>query len=993
MATGKFMPNSPTIMNAGRRLGMLSACFVLPVEDDLKSIFESIEATALVQRAGGGTGFNFSKLRPNGSIVGSSGGTTAGPLSFIDVFSQATSAIQQGAFRRGANMGILDCDHPDIIDFIKAKSDLKRWQNYNVSVAITDKFMAKVKDHRNFQHRVQHEKWGKGALWVNDQGHVKAVLDGQYEGEGYDVWTYKDTWNLICLRAWETGEPGLFFVDRANKNNPVPHLGKITATNPCVVGDTPILTINGPVTIKELSEQCKICDKCDGEGELYTSHSFRCLNCKGKGYIGKRPLIYAWDPESKLPVLRECTPLGITKRNAKLLEITFDSGLSIKCTFNHNFRTFRGDKIEAQDLKIGQSIRAFSVSKHRDGHLRAHGYVANRTMHQWVHRMVWEFYNGEIPEGHIVHHKDKNPSNNSIENLELLSAYEHQSEHYSDREANGFGRHGWKTDPKEVAKKVSQAAKNHKVVSIKTAKSEDVYNLNTDDVHTYIIADPNYRGESDSGIYSGIVSCNCGEQNLHDNDSCNLGSINLSKFINKTSSSHVAFNNLELEETVAVATRFLDNVITVNNYPLPQIEEQSKLTRRIGLGVMGWADMLFALGIPYGSPESLSLAKNIMACISNKAERVSRDLGKEKGSYTANKSSGPMRNSYRTTVAPTGTISIIADCSGGIEPIFALAFKREVMPDSDGKFVIMTEFNPYFKEALEKLSEIDAKASKDLEELAEKTGSIASYSSLDLNIYASEEVERMKQVFVTSHDIPWASHIDMQGAWQKYVDSCISKTINLSRDSNPDSISDTYTYAYDQGCNGITVYRDGSRENKEGMKQPMKVAHSEQPKVKEKPKKSPETQDVLPAHRLRVSTPFGNLHVMITVDPETDEELEIFAQLGKSGEAVAADLEGMCRMASLYLREGGSIHSVYDQWSDIGSRHMLPTADGKISSLPDALAKGLKKYLSSKLALQENSSKVNETEIYRMECPSCGKKGLQLQEGCKVCVNCGYSAC
>jgi ribonucleoside-diphosphate reductase alpha chain len=717
MATGKFMPNSPTIMNAGRRLGMLSACFVLPVEDDLKGIFESIEATALVQRAGGGTGFNFSKLRPNGSIVGSSGGTTAGPLSFINVFSQATSAIQQGAFRRGANMGILDCDHPDIIDFIKAKSDLKRWQNYNVSVAITDRFMAKVKDDRNFQHRVRHKKWGKGALWVNDQGHVKAVLDGQYEGEGYDVWTYKDTWNLICLRAWETGEPGLFFVDRANKNNPVPHLGKITATNPC------------------------------------------------------------------------------------------------------------------------------------------------------------------------------------------------------------------------------------------------------------------------------------GEQNLHDNDSCNLGSINLSKFINKTSSSHVAFNNLELEETVAVATRFLDNVITVNNYPLPQIEEQSKLTRRIGLGVMGWADMLFALGIPYGSPESLSLAKNIMACISNKAERVSRDLGKEKGSYTANKSSGPMRNSYRTTVAPTGTISIIADCSGGIEPIFALAFKREVMPDSDGKFVIMTEFNPYFKEALEKLSEIDAKASKDLEELAEKTGSIASYSSLDLNIYASEEVERMKQVFVTSHDIPWASHIDMQGAWQKYVDSCISKTINLSRDSNPDSISDTYTYAYDQGCNGITVYRDGSRENKEGMKQPMKVAHSEQPKVKEKPKKSPETQDVLPAHRLRVSTPFGNLHVMITVDPETDEELEIFAQLGKSGEAVAADLEGMCRMASLYLREGGSIHSVYDQWSDIGSRHMLPTADGKISSLPDALAKGLKKYLSSKLALQENSSKVNETEIYRMECPSCGKKGLQLQEGCKVCVNCGYSAC
>lgn len=1020
MSQNIFLPNSPTLMNAGRRLGMLSACFVLPVNDDLDDIFDSVKATALVQRAGGGTGFNFSKLRPSGSIVKSSGGTTAGPLSFIDVFSQATNTIQQGAFRRGANMGILNVDHPDIISFIKAKSDLKRWQNYNISVAVTSAFMDAVGSTPMQHHAVQHPEWGTGHLYKNDAtGEVVAFTSNKSNPTGFSKWTVGDTWKLICTRAWETGEPGLFFIEQANKNNPVAHLGKIEATNPCITGDTKILTINGPISIKDLVDgNCTSCNGTGYHGEDRRGNNIDCSNCNATGRKDKKHVqLFAWDPESKLPVIRNGYCPRLTGYNSEIIEIEFDSGLKVRCTKNHNFRTFRGDKIEAQALTVGQSVRAFSVSKHRDGHLRAHGWVANKTAHQWVHRMVWETANGEIPEGYVIHHIDNNPSNNELENLELLSAYDHQSEHYKDRKANGFGREGWKTPEVEVNKKISNtlSTKNHKVIAIKDAGHENVYNITVGDVHTYIIVDPEYKGEGENGVWSGIVSCNCGEQPLHAYDSCNLGSINLAKFFKPTkncTSGINAFDSDSFKSIVSYAVRFLDNVIDANNYPLLEIEEMSKKTRRIGLGVMGFADLLFKMKIPYNSNEAYKLAREIGLQLSNYAYEASHLLALEKGCFKAWEKSSyqntSMRNAFRTTVAPTGTISIIADCSSGIEPLFALSFKRTVMPDDKGNFKEMWETN---KEFLEAIGLLDVPSTRDrLLNHVKAHGTIANYTPCagDRGV----EVHNIQDIFLTSHDIDPISHVKMQEAWQKYIDTAISKTINLPHDADVKVVMDSYWEAYLGNLKGITVYRDGCRNNVAGMKQPMSVEKQEPKDGDQKSSEKVNSVAMEPlssnnvrsintlrnnnkyrlARRTQVRSQFGNIHVFITYG-DSGKPTEIFAQLGKAGDLISADTEAICRLASKLLSSGTTIEEVLTQLEGIGSVNAYLGPSGRISSLPEAIAMGIRQIIGDEE--EENSTITNSdktTTLMRVKCPECSGV-LSFQEGCQKCASCGYSAC
>lgn len=1020
MSQNIFLPNSPTLMNAGRRLGMLSACFVLPVNDDLDDIFDSVKATALVQRAGGGTGFNFSNLRPSGSIVKSSGGTTAGPLSFIDVFSQATNTIQQGAFRRGANMGILNVDHPDIISFIKAKSDLKRWQNYNISVAVTSAFMDAVGSTPMQHHAVQHPEWGTGHLYKNDAtGEVVAFTSNKSNPTGFSKWTVGDTWKLICTRAWETGEPGLFFIEQANKNNPVAHLGKIEATNPCITGDTKILTINGPISIKDLVDgNCTSCNGTGYHGEDRRGNNIDCSNCNATGRKDKKHVqLFAWDPESKLPVIRNGYCPRLTGYNSEIIEIEFDSGLKVRCTKNHNFRTFRGDKIEAQALTVGQSVRAFSVSKHRDGHLRAHGWVANKTAHQWVHRMVWETANGEIPEGYVIHHIDNNPSNNELENLELLSAYDHQSEHYKDRKANGFGREGWKTPEVEVNKKISNtlSTKNHKVIAIKDAGHENVYNITVGDVHTYIIVDPEYKGEGENGVWSGIVSCNCGEQPLHAYDSCNLGSINLAKFFKPTkncTSGINAFDSDSFKSIVSYAVRFLDNVIDANNYPLLEIEEMSKKTRRIGLGVMGFADLLFKMKIPYNSNEAYKLAREIGLQLSNYAYEASHLLALEKGCFKAWEKSSyqntSMRNAFRTTVAPTGTISIIADCSSGIEPLFALSFKRTVMPDDKGNFKEMWETN---KEFLEAIGLLDVPSTRDrLLNHVKAHGTIANYTPCagDRGV----EVHNIQDIFLTSHDIDPISHVKMQEAWQKYIDTAISKTINLPHDADVKVVMDSYWEAYLGNLKGITVYRDGCRNNVAGMKQPMSVEKQEPKDGDQKSSEKVNSVAMEPlssnnvrsintlrnnnkyrlARRTQVRSQFGNIHVFITYG-DSGKPTEIFAQLGKAGDLISADTEAICRLASKLLSSGTTIEEVLTQLEGIGSVNAYLGPSGRISSLPEAIAMGIRQIIGDEE--EENSTITNSdktTTLMRVKCPECSGI-LSFQEGCQKCASCGYSAC
>ena len=722
MVKGLFMPNSPTLMNAGREMGMLSACFVLPVEDSIDGIFSSIKNTALIQKAGGGTGFDFSFLRPAGDIVSTSGGTTSGPLSFIEVFSKATDAIQQGAFRRGANMGIMSITHPDVVTFINYKEDLSRLNNYNISISITDEFMHQLKKDPAQIHHVTNPRTGKSFPLE------KKEKPGTY-------WTCGELFDLIVKRAWNTGEPGLIFIDRINRDNPTPHLGKMTATNPC------------------------------------------------------------------------------------------------------------------------------------------------------------------------------------------------------------------------------------------------------------------------------------GEQPLLPYEACNLGSINLGKFIDFTSTGEAVFNWKGYREVIELSIRFLDDVVDVNNYPIEEIARMCRGNRKVGLGVMGFADALYLLGIPYNSEQGVAFAEEVMAFLQKESHVASEKLAEEKGvfpnwegSVWQTQHNRKMRNACTTTIAPTGTISIIANCSGGIEPLFSLAFYRNVL---NGERLV--EVNEHFKKVAQEKSFYSDKL---MEELAQK-GTLAKCDGIPAEI---------KKVFVCAHDITPHWHIKMQAAFQCHCDASISKTTNFSHSATEADVRKIYEMAFEYDLKGITVYRDGCRKN-----QPMALDNKKEEAKKEaapvriKPITLPEIMSCL---RIRQHTPFGNMHVKISMEPKTGLEREVFAQLGKGGDVANSDLEAICRMISLFLRSGGEIKLVSKQLDGIGSSMTIPSKDGRVMSLADGLSKAIKKYLRAKecfgikaLLLGEidvdkldktrspflespkasgsmngNSNGNGATRGFKIKCPEC-QNNLSFAEGCVKCLSCGYSQC
>ena len=739
MARRQFMPNSPCLMNAGREMGMLSACFVIPVEDSIEGIFEAIKATALIQKAGGGTGFSFSRLRPQGDLVRSSGGTTEGPLSFMQVFSKATDAIQQGAFRRGANMGILRVDHPDVVSFVRIKDDRTKLTNYNISVAITDKFIEQMRDDPQAVHEVQNPrtlKWDK--LPKRDDS-------GRPNGE---FWTVGELWELIVDHAHESGEPGVVFIDRINKNNRIKNVGLIEATNPC------------------------------------------------------------------------------------------------------------------------------------------------------------------------------------------------------------------------------------------------------------------------------------GEQPLHPYDSCNLGSVNLGVLVKEEKGKPV-FDWEQYKSVISIATRFLDDVIEANRYPLREIDNMSKTTRRIGLGVMGFADALYKLGIPYNSEEGLEFGEEVMRVLNDSSHTASEMLADERGVFPAwegsdwEKEGRRVRNACTTTVAPTGTISIISNCSGGIEPMFSLAFYRQVMKDVDGNPTIMREVNYVFEE----------KAREDGIFTDEMVDQIITEGTLQ---HCDEISDELKRVFVTAHDISPHWHMKMQSAFQRHCDSSISKTINFPQEATVDDVREIYELAIDEGVKGVTVYRDGCREM-----QPMSLKNDEKKKeeiaARRKleetamltridtdgelllaPIKLPEIMSCL---RIRQMTPFGNMHVKVSVDPVTGREREVFAQLGKGGDVANSDLEAICRILSLWLRSNGSLELAVKQLDGIGSSLTVPTKDGRIMSLADGLARALRRYMEAKQksglralllgesgesssgkAIDETKGRVSSprqqknASQYKLKCPSCSAT-LAVEEGCVKCYSCGFSQC
>jgi len=918
MAKRLFMPNSPTLMNAGREMGMLSACFVLPVEDSIDGIFDSIKATALIQKAGGGTGFSFSRLRPKGDLVRSSGGTTEGPLSFIQVFSKATDAIQQGAFRRGANMGILRIDHPDIVEFVRFKDDLGKIENYNISVAVTNRFLAELAADPATPHQVQNPRT---KVWAKLP---RKNAEGEPTGEH---WTVGELWDLVVEHAWRSGEPGVVFIDRINEKNPIKNVGLIEATNPCFTGDTLVWTAeNGPVAFRDL--------------------------------VGRSVKVLTQSEDGRL-VQRAMTNIRCTRRSARLVRVALDNGTFVRCTPEHRFFLRDGSTKEASRLEVGERLQ----SAYR--------------------------FQLETGEGTYV--------TNGLDRM-------------AEGESALIGRSIRLQDALEPV--------NHRVLGVEILEDRE-------DVYCGTVQDPAHRFFVALGEDDGVLVANCGEQPLHPYDSCNLGSINLGEFVrghgNALEGGSAAFDWEEFKAVVRTSTRFLDDVIEVNRYPLPQIDQMSKTTRRIGLGVMGFADALYKLGIGYDTPEGCRFGEEVMQVLDDTSHDASEELAVERGVFPAWDGSEwqtrgrRLRNSYTTTVAPTGTISIIAGCSGGIEPMFSLAFLRQVMKDTKGRPTILREVNHVF-EAIAK--ERGFYSDELIDDISEK-GTLQ---------HRDEVPEDVKRVFVTAHDIAPKWHMEMQAAFQRHCDSSISKTINFSHEATVEDVRAIYDMAVELDVKGVTVYRDGCRDvqpmalkgsqrKADGAPAPQATLADTAFVMTEKGELQPiRLPEIMPSLRIRQMTPFGNMHVKVSVDPAAGREREVFAQLGKGGDVANSDLEAICRLLSLWLRSNGNLDTALKQLEGIGSSLTVATKDGRIMSLADGLARSLRRYLAAKKqhglealllgrvpsgALSEAAdaprtstatAAQKQSEQYKIKCPACSST-LAFEEGCVKCYDCGFSQC
>jgi len=665
MTAFKFLPNSPTLMNAGSSLRQLAACFVLPIEDSMEEIFESLKNAAIIHKSGGGTGFSFSRLRPKNSCVGTTGGVASGPVSFMKIFNTATEQVKQGGTRRGANMSVLRVDHPDILEFIHCKNDDGDLTNFNISVGVTDAFIE--------------------------------ALDKQAEYDLIDPSTKKKSGRLnsaavydcIIKQAWKNGDPGVIFLDRMNRFNPTPALGEIESTNPC----------------------------------------------------GEQPL---------LPM-----------------------------------------------------------------------------------------------------------------------------------------------------------------------------------------------------------------------EACNLGSINLARFV-VPGDQGLVIDYDELRRVVHHAVHFLDNTIDMSEYPLSEIDKLVRGNRKIGLGVMGFADMLYQLGIPYNSEEGLEMAGEVMGFIQETSHEASRKMAEERGvfenfekSIFAGKQNCAYRNAAITTIAPTGTLSIIAGCSSGIEPLFALNFIKTVMDDDE-----LLEVNPYFEAVARERGFYS-------EELMKKVARKGGIHGMN------EAPEDVRKVFVTAHEVSPEMHIRMQAAFQKQTDNAVSKTVNLPEEATEEDVAQIYNMAWELGCKGVTIYRDGSR-SKQVLS--LKDNKKEAIFVEKRP-------EILEGFTRKIKTGLGYLYV--TVSDLDGSPFEVFATIGKSGRSTTAKTEAIGRIVSLALRSGVRVEDIVKQLKGIGGEHPVFQNGGLVLSIPDAIARILEdRYMKE----GKKPGHARKNSLAGGGCPECGQK-ISFEEGCMNCHFCGYSKC
>ncbi len=650
MTTLEFLPNSPTLMNAGRTLQQLSACFVLPIEDSMESIFQAVKDAAIIHKTGGGTGFSFSRLRPKGDIVHSTDGKASGPVSFMSVIDAATEVIKQGGKRRGANMGILRVDHPDIMEFISCKEEEGEFRNFNISVAVTEKFMKALQNNGDFE------------------------LINPRNREVVQVVKAQEIFDRMAEQAWKNGEPGIVFIDRINETQPTPQLGEIESTNPC------------------------------------------------------------------------------------------------------------------------------------------------------------------------------------------------------------------------------------------------------------------------------------GEQPLLPYESCNLGSINLAKMIKKDGKS---IDWQKLKKTIQTAVHFLDNVIDVSKFPLPEIEDMTKGNRKIGLGIMGFADLLVQLQVSYDSKEGLKMAEEIMKFVEEESNKASQELAKKRGSFPNIEKSihkPPMRNATTTTIAPTGSLSIVADCSSGIEPYYGLAYIRKAVEEE------LLVINPH----LEEVAKREGFYSEEfMRELVEKG-----------TLQNSNIPENVKKIFKTALEIDYGWHVKMQAAFQKYTDNAVSKTINLPNSSTQEDIKNAFLLAYNLGCKGITVYRDGSR-----LEQVLSTG--------KRPRKRPQVMG-------GTTTKFkigdcGNLYV--TVNEDEKEVCEVFVNIG--GEGCPPLTEAVGRLISLALRSGIEVNAVLKQIRSIKCTGCVSDESTVVLSCPEAIGRAIEAQIRGSARF---SPKVGPRPKLLDVCPVCNNT-MKHKESCLVCESCGYTQC
>jgi ribonucleoside-diphosphate reductase alpha chain len=691
MVDGYFLPNSPTLMNAGKGNGLqYSACYVLPVGDSMEEIFDSVKAAAIIHKSGGGTGFAFSRLRPKDDLVASTGGRASGPVSFLRVFNGATEAVKQGGTRRGANMGILKVDHPDILEFIECKID-GGITNFNISVAVTDAFMEALENGTDYD------------------------LVNPHTGVVVKRLSAREVFERMVRAAWRTGDPGMVFIDRINHSpaNPTPALGLVEATNPC------------------------------------------------------------------------------------------------------------------------------------------------------------------------------------------------------------------------------------------------------------------------------------GEQPLLPNEACNLGSLNVSKFVRRSESGEVTVDWAEMERVVRLSVRFLDDVIEMNPYPLPVIDATVKSNRRIGLGIMGWAEMLFELGIPYDSDEAVELADRLMAFVKAQAHDQCSRLAEERGTFpnwehSIYRDVRPMRNSTVTTIAPTGTISMIAGCSSGVEPIFALAFEHRVK-QTDGERVLT-----FANEAFERLAKEQGFYSDALKDEIARRGSLHGIPGIS---------EKAASVFKTAHEIAYEWHVRHQAAFQRHTDNGVSKTINLPNSATEADVAHAYRLAWELGCLGITVFRDGCKGEQVlnlgvGKKDKTPAVLPVTPTMTIKPR-----PHSLTGTTYRMETPIGTAFITVNQTPD-GEPFEVFVQVGKGGSDTMAVAEALGRLISLTLRMPSPwtaqrrLEEVISQLSRIGGAQPMGFGPGKILSLPDALARTLAEHIGQVRPVEppapptaDDRKKIGDL------CKECGQATFIYEEGCKKCLSCGFNEC